>query len=101
MVVQRILKRLDDPIMKLYFLFLDKILPLFSRFNQLFQSERPLLHVLHSELIVLYKKFLLKFIQAEVVEAHAHNILELDVEDGDIQLCNDQLFVGTAISAFI
>ena len=100
-VVQRTLERLDNPTLKLYFLFLDEVLPLFNCFNQLFQSERPLLHVLHSELIVLYKKFLLKFIQEEVVEAHAHNILELDVEDECVQLSNDQLFVGTATRDFI
>ena len=100
-VVQRILQQLDNPTFKLYFLFLDEVLPLFSHFNQLFQSERPLLHVLYSELIILYKKFLLKFIQEEVVEAHAHNILELDVEEKDLQLSNDQLFVGVATCEFI
>ena len=101
MIVQRTLERLDNRNLKLYFLFLNKVLPLFNHFNQLFQSERPLLHVLHSELIVLYKKFLLKFIQEKVVEAHAHNILELDVEDESIQLSNDQLFIGTATRDFI
>uniref|UniRef100_A0A1X7TZY3 HAT C-terminal dimerisation domain-containing protein n=1 Tax=Amphimedon queenslandica TaxID=400682 RepID=A0A1X7TZY3_AMPQE len=100
-IVQRTLKRLDNPILKLYFLFLDEILPLFSRFNQLFLSERPLLHVLHSELIVLYKKYLLKFVKEEVVDAHAHNILELDVANEDHHLSNDQLFVGVATRRFI
>ena len=100
-IVQRTLERLDNPNLKLYFLFLNEVLPLFNYFNQLFQSERPLLHVLHSEFIVLYKKFLLKFIQEKVVEAHAHNILELDVEDESIQLSNDQLFIGTATRDFI
>ena len=95
-IVQRTLECLDNPNLKLYFLFLSEVLPLSNRFNQLFQSVRPLLHVLHSELIVLYKKFLLKFIQDKVVEAHAHNILELDVEDESIQLSNNQLFIGTA-----
>ena len=100
-IVQRTLERLDNPNLKLYFLFLNEVLPLFNRFNQLFQSERPLLHVLHSEFIVLYKKFLLKFIQEKVVEAHGHKILELDVEDESIQLSNDQLFIGTATRDFI
>ena len=100
-VVQRTLQRLDNPILKLYFLFLDEILPLFSRFNQLFQSERQLLHVLHSELIVLYKKYLLKFVREEVVDAHAHNILELDVENEDHYLSNNHLFVGIATCRFI
>ena len=35
------------------------------------------------------------------MEAHAHNILELDVEDESIQLSNDQLFIGTATRDFI
>ena len=68
-VVERILQRLDQPILKLYFLFLKEILPLF---NLLFQYERPLIHVLHSELTILYEKFLLKFICEETVDAHSH-----------------------------
>ena len=86
-VVRRTVQRLDDPTLKLYFLFLKEVLPLFNRFNLLFQSEKPLLHVLHQELIILYKKFILKFVREEVVDAHCHNIIELDVNDTSIQLC--------------
>ena len=100
-IVQRTLERLDNPVLKLYFLFLDAILPLFNRFNQLFQSERPLLHVLYYELIILYKKFLLKFIRQDVVEAHVHNILELNVENEDIHVSNCELFIGTSTREFI
>ena len=53
-VVQRTLERLDNPTLKLYFLFLDEVLPLFNHFNKLLQSEWPLLHVLHSGLIVVF-----------------------------------------------
>uniref|UniRef100_A0A1X7U9S8 Uncharacterized protein n=1 Tax=Amphimedon queenslandica TaxID=400682 RepID=A0A1X7U9S8_AMPQE len=37
----------------------------------------------------------------EVVDAHAHNILELDVANEDHHLSNDQLFVGVATRRFI
>lgn len=100
-VVERILQWLDQPILKLYFLFLKEILPLFNRFNLLFQSERPLIHVLHSELTILYKKFLLKFICEETVDAHSHSILELDFEDTTTHHTDDQLYIGQAATDLI
>lgn len=100
-VVQRILQNLDKPTLKLYFLFLNEVLPLFNRFNQLFQSERPLLHILHSELIILYKKFLMKFIKQEAVEVHTHNILELNIEEQCHHLSDQELYIGIGTREFI
>ena len=88
-VVERILQRLDKPILKLYFLL----------FNLLFQSERPLIH--DSELTILYKKFLLKFIYEETVDAHSHSILELDFEDTTTHRTDDQLYIGQAATDVI
>ena len=47
-----------NPILKLYFYFLEGALPKFTKFNKLFQSEFPNLHCLTSELVVLYKSLL-------------------------------------------
>ena len=47
-----------NPIFKLYFNFLYCVLPKFTKFNKLFQSESPNLHCLTSELVALYKSLL-------------------------------------------
>jgi len=49
---------LKNPIVKLYFQFLDYVLRVFTKFNRLFQSEYPNLHRLTRELVSLYKSFL-------------------------------------------
>ena len=42
----------------MYFLFLDYVLPMFTKFNRLFQSEYPNMHCLTKELVTLYKSLL-------------------------------------------
>lgn len=49
---------LTNPHFKLFFLFLDYILPKFTKFNLLFQSQTTNIHALHNEVQLLYKDFL-------------------------------------------
>ena len=49
---------LKNPIVKLYFQFLDYVLTMFTKLNRLFQSEYPNLHRLTRELVTLYKSLL-------------------------------------------
>lgn len=55
---QNLASAYKNPIFKMYFCFLDGVLPKFTKFNKLFQSESPNLHCLTSELAVLYKSLL-------------------------------------------
>ena len=55
---QNLFAALQNPIFKLYFQFLAFVLPKFTRFNKLFQSETPNIHFLSSYLAPTYKGFL-------------------------------------------
>lgn len=51
---------LHNPFIKLY-LFLEWVLPKFTHFNALFQSNKVVITVLHEKLILLYKELLFLF----------------------------------------
>ena len=55
---QNIYAALTNPIIKLYFQFLSFVLPKFTNFNKLFQSQTPNIHFLTSYLATTYKAFL-------------------------------------------
>lgn len=55
--VQRVSSNLLNPINKCYYQFLAAVLPLFNRFNILFQSSTVNIHIVHSELCLLLKTF--------------------------------------------
>ena len=43
-----------------YFLFLNMVLPMFTKFNILFQAEKPVIHILYSECFSLFKQFYIR-----------------------------------------
>ena len=55
---QSILAALKNPVFKLYYYFLKYVLPKFTKFNQLYQSEKPNIHFVAQSLTVTYKAFL-------------------------------------------
>ena len=55
---QNIFFALKNPIFKLYLSFLKFVLPKFTHFNKLVQSEKPNLHILDKCLVTTYKAFL-------------------------------------------
>ena len=58
LVSQKILSHLKNPIWKLYFYFLDFVLPKFTELNLMFQSAKTSIHCLHNGLQAIYKEFL-------------------------------------------
>ena len=58
LVTEKILSLMKNPILKLYFLFLDYVLPKFTGLNLMFQSAKVSIHCLHSSLVAIYKEFL-------------------------------------------
>lgn len=60
---QIILTFLQNPITKLYFLFLSYVLDIVNKMNLEFQSERPKLHLLLSRITDLYRTLLRSFIR--------------------------------------
>ena len=58
LVSQKILNHLQNPIWKLYFHFLDFVLPKFTEVNIMFQSAKTSIHCLHNGLQTIYRDFL-------------------------------------------
>ena len=55
---QKILSLLQNPVWKLYFYFLEFVLPKFTELNTMFQSSKSSVHCLHSGLNAIYRELL-------------------------------------------
>lgn len=64
---EQIHQGLNDPFMKLYFLFLKFVLPKIANLNQYFQSEKVLIANIHTIMCDTYKELLLCYMQRDYV----------------------------------
>lgn len=96
--VQRIKATLHSSSAKLYFLFLQAVLPRFEKFNLLFQQERPYLHKLYSEICVLLRQTIASFIQFSVIQKSDLTSVDLQQQN---QLPDNSLFIGHATATFL
>ena len=62
-----IMHLMDNPSVFLQLLFIADIAPIFSDFLRFFQTEGPLVHLLHSALSELIRKLLLRFVTTAAV----------------------------------
>lgn len=58
---------LQDPTIKLYYYFLLWILPKFTGLNKLFQSDKPLIAVIHKKMTVTYLDLLKTYMDSDYV----------------------------------
>lgn len=87
---------LTNPHFKLFFLFLDYILPKFTQFNLLFQSQSPNLHVLHSNIQLLYRDFLSCYMKPTYLKST--ELQTVDPESSGFMLPLTSLYLGVAVS---
>lgn len=76
LVSQKILTQLRNPVWKLYFHFLNFVLPKLTELNLMFQSMKTSLHCLHTSLQMLYQDFLSCYLQ----ESYWHHIPLKDID---------------------
>lgn len=62
-----IVDAMNDPQVKIYFLFLDWCLPKIIKINELFQSERSLITSIHKEVTTAYKDLLSCFMERDYI----------------------------------
>lgn len=58
-----IYKGLNDPLNLLFFNFLEWVLPKFINLNKLFQSEKSVIAILHTQMMETYKGIYWNFFQ--------------------------------------
>ena len=73
---QKILSLLQNPIWKLYFYFLELVLPEFTELNLMFQSSKSSVHCLHNGLSAVYRELL----SCCLVEAYWKSVPLKDVD---------------------
>lgn len=73
---QNILSALKNPIYKLYLFFLKFVLPKFTNFNKLFQSEKPNLHILDKCLETTYKAFLSCYMSTAYLSSRSIELID-------------------------
>uniref|UniRef100_H2ZS46 HAT C-terminal dimerisation domain-containing protein n=1 Tax=Latimeria chalumnae TaxID=7897 RepID=H2ZS46_LATCH len=85
----RILMSFKNPLMKVYLLFLHAVLPMFNKFNLLFQTKSTD----DSPFAPSNDDVIQRFVQPSVV-AVSENVTELNYKDSSMQLPASEVFVG-------
>lgn len=93
-------EKLNDPITKVYMLFLHSALPVFDSFTAILESEEPLIHKVRECIMKLVKELLGRFVSVQCIH-DADFLLDIDYEDLTVQLSDHQLRIGFATRQFI
>lgn len=95
-----LLDRLNDPMTKVYMLFLHSVLPIIDSFTALLECEEPMIHRVGDCITKLAKELLGRFVNLQYIR-EADSVLDVDYTDPAIQLSNRQLRLGLATRQFI
>lgn len=90
---KRILDSMQNPLRKLNLLLLHSTLPVFNSFNVLLQTEAPMVHLLHSAMLNLYRDLLVRFVLSAVISG-AKSFTRLDYHDSSLQLPQSEILIG-------
>ncbi|XP_073672055.1 uncharacterized protein [Paramisgurnus dabryanus] len=70
------------------------ILPSFQVFLKRLQHDKPMVHVLHVEMVLLVRDILSKFMKPDAIPLDVKGLLKLDIQNQDLQYPNKLLSVG-------
>ena len=90
---ENVAKALKSPIFKMYFQFLDYVLP---KFTKLFQSEKPNLHCLAQELASLYKSLLSCYMTSTYIRSQP--LASLDLSSRNDMLPLTSMYMGHSVA---
>ncbi len=83
---------LNDPFMKLYYLFLKWALPKFTKVNRYFQSSQVVITDVHEGMQELYKDFLSSYMKRHYI--HSRPLSAINPEDDTQFLMKQQMYLG-------
>lgn len=92
--VKRLQHLVNDPLTKVYLMFYQAVLPLFTTFNLFLQREDPCIHLVFDQMQAFLKKLLEKFIRVGVIRGASKNLSAIAYTERENQLDNGSLFVG-------
>uniref|UniRef100_H3AVF6 HAT C-terminal dimerisation domain-containing protein n=1 Tax=Latimeria chalumnae TaxID=7897 RepID=H3AVF6_LATCH len=98
--VQKLREWFENPLTRLHLMFLSAILPLFTKFNVMFQAKQPNIHRLTQEMNQLLRNFLSKFVKQSVLFS---TVRPQDVKYAiiDNQKLDCDLFIGLLTKALV
>lgn len=92
---KRIMTILTSPETTVQLCFLKSIKPVFDRFLQMFQTEGPLIHVLHEAMLCLLKQVMSRFLkQCVIQDKPVSELLKVDVKNVVVQLKDSEIDIG-------
>lgn len=67
---------------------------MFQLFLKKLQHEKPMVHLLHVEMLALVRELLSQFMKPEAIPLNVKEVLKVNVRDAGVQLSNRHLCVG-------
>ncbi|KYN30271.1 hypothetical protein ALC57_00266 [Trachymyrmex cornetzi] len=93
--VEQIVQAFDNPITKLYYLFLQWVLPKFTKLNELFQSRSVVLTSLHEKMSVNYRELLETYLCKNYIYRTA--LKDIDPFNEEKHLRPEQMYFGVKV----
>lgn len=94
----RILRSLNDNQVRLFFYFLDWILPKFNKLNAYFQTENTVVTQVHGRMTMTMRDILSSFLKSGYISKTALNAI--NTKDEASQLPNEQMYLGSDVLTF-
>lgn len=88
---ENIFHALHDPSILIYYKFLQWVLPKFINLNKLFQSDKPLICLVHNKMTTTYTDILYSYMR------RCHNPLSIDPADSSYFLPLNQMYLGAEV----
>lgn len=92
MAAEQIHKDLNDPFIKVYFIFLNHVLPKITSLNQYFQSDKVVLSSLHTSISDTYKDLLLSYMERRYITEN--DMSEIDPNNRTWFLPKNLIYIG-------
>lgn len=93
--VDQIVKSLKDPYVKLIYLFLEWVLPKFTKLNELFQSQGVILTSIHDRMCGTYRELLECYLCPNYI--HRTNMEDIDPSNPEKRLRPEQMYFGVKV----
>ncbi|XP_043271187.1 uncharacterized protein [Venturia canescens] len=97
--VDTILFWLDDPLFRMFYLFLEWVLPKFTQLNKLFQSEKPVITTMYDSISSTYIELLKSYMDSDYI--NKTDIQNIDPSKADKFLSPEQMYLGVKVATFL
>lgn len=98
--VQEIYNYIENPMIKLYCLFLSSVLPVFTSVNESLQQETPQIHKLKRKYYSLLMDLASRFINPSAISDNTNDLKNVRVEKRKNQKHDDDIVIGAKTRAF-